>query len=141
MANRTYTEDEVNRIVQTQLATLLAGMGNGTFGGGQGLGAGVGFNTNQNRGPWAHPIGGPGGVPATQGYAPSGLIFPGGSPFPVDQRAVQLQNAMIVMRDLLPVIDQFRKSQAGQQVGAKVGAGVDQVGGWLKGLLSGGGTP
>ena len=34
-------------------------------------------------------------------YGPQGVIFPGGSPFPVDPGPAKLQNTMVGLRDLL----------------------------------------
>ena len=50
-----------------------------------------------NPGVFANPVGGN----LAPSYGPQGVIFPGGSPFPVDPGPAKLQNTMVGLRDLL----------------------------------------
>lgn len=54
----------------------------------------------------------PGTVAAPPGGA--GLIFGGGSPFPVDRRGQDLQNALVLATHMIPALQKFGQSDAGQ---------------------------
>lgn len=51
-------------------------------------------------GSWKQAVGGP-GQPIGPSYAPQGVIFGGGSPFPVDPGPARLQNSLVGLRDLM----------------------------------------
>lgn len=122
--------DDLRRQLQAYEA-LLAGMGNAT-GASAAMGVGGGGNmfggtpqpnqpmlqtpTNRNApGSDPYPVGGPGSPLLGPSYAPSGVIFGGGSPYPIDFGPARLQNALVGIRDLM-------NTPQGQQLIAKLKA-------------------
>ena len=65
-------------------------------------------------GEWKPSVGGP-GQPLGPYFAPQGVMFGGGSPFPVDAGPANLQNALVGLRDLM-------NTPLGQQAIAKLKA-------------------
>ena len=77
----------------------------------------------KNAGFFQGPVAGPAeGNQVARSYAPSGVIFGGGSPFPVDPGPARLQNTLVGIRDLISATNALSNSP----IGAK-----------LKGLLGG----
>lgn len=60
------------------------------------------------------PVGEP-GQPVGQSGMPQGVMFGGGSPFPVDFGPARLQNALIGIRDLINAASQFKNSPLGKK--------------------------
>ena len=60
------------------------------------------------------PVGGPPGNLVAPSYAPSGVIFGGGSPYKVDDGPAILQNRLVALRDIM-------RSEGGQALIKKLG--------------------
>lgn len=64
-------------------------------------GSPTGTTVPRNSGEWKGSVGGPGQAPLVPNYAPQGVLFSGGSPFPVDDGPAIMQNQMIAIRDIM----------------------------------------
>lgn len=110
--------DELNQLREQIKAfeTMLAGLASSTGAGaamsvgGGGLGQPGQFPTPQpnqapsqttNSGYFAGPVGGPNSPLIAPSYAPSGVIFGGGSPFPINPWPARINNSLVAIRDLM----------------------------------------
>lgn len=112
-----------NEELQAFLATLQSmmkgvGLGAGTGGGETPTGTAPvmgNSTTNPNRTETVQtPVGGPPGNLIAPSYAPSGVIFGGGSPYKVDEGPAILQNNLVALRDIM-------RSEMGQSLIKRLG--------------------